>query len=82
MNLLPAFLVLTCLWTILPAQDIVAILTRNAGIAMGPGTDIGSLEPGKLADLVLIDGDPLTDCSDLLKIMMVIKEGEILLDNL
>lgn len=63
------------------AEDIIAILTRNAAVFAGLGDETGTIEPGKLADLVLIDGDPLEESQDLLNVMMVIKEGEILVDN-
>ena len=38
---------------------------------------IGTLDPGKLADLVLMDGNPLTDIHDLLKVVTTIQGGEI-----
>jgi imidazolonepropionase-like amidohydrolase len=38
---------------------------------------IGTLEPGKLADLVLMDDNPLTDIHDLLKVVTTIQGGEI-----
>jgi len=38
---------------------------------------IGTLEPDKLYDLVLIDGNPLTDINDLLKVVTMVQGGEI-----
>ena len=61
-------------------KDIVSILTRNAAIA-AVKTDRGTLEPGKLADIVVLDGDPLADVSNLLKVAMVLKGGEIVVDK-
>lgn len=44
-----------------PMQAIVAG-TRNSALALGPrGSDLGTLEKGKLADLIVVDGDPLKD---------------------
>ncbi|GAB3063368.1 amidohydrolase family protein [Stenotrophomonas tumulicola] len=43
----------------LPWADALAGLTRVPAEAMGVGGQIGSIEPGKLADLVLWEGDPL-----------------------
>jgi imidazolonepropionase-like amidohydrolase len=58
-------------------KDIVAILTRNAAAAVLRSAEIGTLEAGKLADIVVLDGDPLIDVTNLLKVRMVIKNGEI-----
>lgn len=44
---------------------------------MGPAERVGTLEPGKLADLVVIDGDPLADISAMQHIHTVIKDGEV-----
>lgn len=61
--------------------DIVAILTRNSAAALGRSKEIGTLEAGKLADIVLVDGDPLTSTDALLNVKMVIKGGEIVVDE-
>jgi imidazolonepropionase-like amidohydrolase len=42
---------------------------------------IGTLESGKLADMVLIDGNPLTDINDLMKVVVTIKSGRIVSDS-
>jgi imidazolonepropionase-like amidohydrolase len=61
-------------------RDIVQILTRNAAAAV-VRDDIGTLEPGKLADIVIVDGDPLETVTDLLNVVTVIKGGEIVADK-
>jgi imidazolonepropionase-like amidohydrolase len=43
--------------------------------------DIGTLEPGKVADIVLIDGNPLTNLNDLLDVIVTIKDGRIVADS-
>lgn len=43
--------------------------------AFGYGKDLGSLEPGKLADLDIIDGDPLSDINDTVKVSAVMVDG-------
>jgi imidazolonepropionase-like amidohydrolase len=57
--------------------DIVTILTKNAGIATMHGSEIGTLEAGKLADIVIVDGDPLLRTADLLNVVTTIKGGVV-----
>ncbi len=44
--------------------------------AVGVGNDLGSLERGKLADLVIIEGDPLQNIADTLNVAVTIKNGK------
>jgi imidazolonepropionase-like amidohydrolase len=37
---------------------------------------IGSIEAGKIADIIAVDGDPLSDISAMLRVDFVMKEGE------
>lgn len=62
-------------------KDIVSILTRNAAAAVHRSHEVGTLESGKLADLVIVSGDPLADVSNLLKVSMVIKAGEVVVEK-
>ena len=61
-------------------KDIVSILTRNAAVAILK-TDRGTLEAGKLADIVVLNGDPLANVSNLLNVAMVIKGGEVVVER-
>ena len=61
-------------------KDIVSIMTRNAAAAILK-TDRGTLEAGKLADIVVLNGDPLADPQNLLKISLVIKGGEVVVER-
>ena len=62
-------------------QDIIRILTKNAAAAIGRSDDLGTLEPGKLADIVMIDGNPLAETSDLLKVAVVVRDGRVVIDK-
>ena len=66
---------------ILSPAEVVAAVTLSAAIYVGLADEIGTLEPGKLADIVVIDGDPLSNVSDLGNVMVVIQRGKIVLDN-
>ncbi len=57
--------------------DAIRIGTFNAAVFLGKESDMGSVEEGKLADLVLLDADPLTDIKNVQKIALVIKNGRI-----
>ena len=46
--------------------------------AVGKAKDLGSVEPGKLADILVVEGNPLDDIGTTKSIRMVIKEGQIL----
>ena len=50
-------------------------MSRNAAIAIGRLDELGTVEAGKLADLVILDGDPLDDPYDLLNVRVVIQGG-------
>lgn len=60
-----------------PMQAIVAA-TKNAAEVIGQGESLGTLEPGKLADVIVVDGDPLRDISHIRRLEIVIKDGAIL----
>lgn len=57
-------------------MEVLVASTRTAARAMGR-TDIGTLEPGKLADLVVLDADPLVSVANLRRVRLVSRGGEI-----
>jgi len=62
------------------AADALICATRNGGLAMDASGDLGTLEQGKLADLILVNGDVLADVSLLAgpaNIALVMKDGVI-----
>ena len=55
----------------------LSALARNGAMAARGLKDFGTLEAGKLADIVLLTADPLADISNLRKVAVVIKEGRV-----
>jgi imidazolonepropionase-like amidohydrolase len=62
-------------------RDISKILGQGAARSTLRQDQIGTLEAGKQADLVLIDGNPLADVNDLLKAVLTVKAGRIVSDS-
>ena len=62
-------------------KDIVTILTKNAAISAIKGDQLGTLEAGKIADIVIVNGDPLAIVTSLLNVTTVIKGGEVVVDR-
>ena len=61
--------------------DIHKIIGPNAARYVGMEKAIGTLEPGKLADIILIDGDPTLNIYEMLKTKVVLKEGKVVVDK-
>jgi imidazolonepropionase-like amidohydrolase len=57
--------------------DAIRIGTLNSAIFLGRERDLGSIEEGKIADMVLLNADPLDDINNAKKIDTVIKNGEV-----
>jgi imidazolonepropionase-like amidohydrolase len=61
--------------------DIVTMITRNAARSTLKQDQIGTLEPGKLGDLVIVDGNPLADAYDLLNVVTTVKGGVVVAEK-
>jgi len=61
--------------------DIFKLMGPNTAAYIGMGDQLGTLEPGKLADIVLLDGNPLDGIHNMLKTKVVVKGGKIVVDK-
>ena len=59
-------------------MEALQTATRNPARYFGKLNDMGTLEPGKLADLVLLDANPLDDIRNTRKISLVVLRGRII----
>ena len=58
--------------------DIIVAATKNASAVMGRQAEVGTLEKGKFADLLILDADPAADIKGARKIFKVMKGGEFI----
>jgi imidazolonepropionase-like amidohydrolase len=59
----------------IPAANALQIATLNAAKVLKQDRDLGSIAPGKLADLVLVEGNPIADITDIRRGRLVMKGG-------
>lgn len=57
--------------------EVLQTATLRAAEALGEASNLGSIEAGKLADLVIVGGDPLADVRNARNVRTVIKNGEV-----
>ena len=62
-------------------RDIFALMGPNTAAYIGMSDQLGTLEPGKLADLVLVDGNPLEGIHNMLRARVVLKGGVVVVDK-
>jgi imidazolonepropionase-like amidohydrolase len=66
----------------LPTIEAIRAATTNAADLMGWSDKIGSIEPGKYADIIAVSGDPVADIGELEHVKFVMKGGVIVKNEL
>tara|TARA_Y100001933_G_scaffold201590_3_gene203143 strand:- start:2723 stop:3994 length:1272 start_codon:yes stop_codon:yes gene_type:complete len=61
----------------MPAMEAIVSATRSAAELLDQSERLGSIAPGKLADVIAVPGDPLTDTSQFGKVHFVMKNGKV-----
>jgi imidazolonepropionase-like amidohydrolase len=61
----------------MPAMQAIKAATMNAAELLGMKDQLGSIEAGKLADIVAVNGDPLSDAKVFGKVVFVMKDGVV-----
>ena len=59
----------------MPAARLITALTLTNARILGKDSDLGTVEPGKLADITVVRGDPLFDILALADVDVVVKDG-------
>jgi imidazolonepropionase-like amidohydrolase len=61
----------------MPRHDVLRVTTIFGAEAIGMGKELGSIEPGKLADLQVLDANPLDDIRNTNTVRYVMKNGRL-----
>jgi imidazolonepropionase-like amidohydrolase len=64
-----------------PPEQILTTMTRDSAAYLGRDNDLGTIAEGKLADLLIVAGNPLEDLSALRNVVVVVKDGAVLVDK-
>jgi len=66
----------------MPTLDVIRAITTNAAEMLGWQDRIGTIEPGKFADLVAVSADPIADITELERVRFVMKDGQVVKNEL
>ena len=80
-DFMPQELALMVEYGLTPMAAIVAA-TRNAAANLGLAPEIGTLEVGRIADVIVVDGDPAADISAVARVRFVMKDGRVARNDL
>jgi imidazolonepropionase-like amidohydrolase len=61
--------------------EVVEAGTKHAAYVCGQSNELGTLEIGKLADLIVVDGNPLDDLDAMDSVLYIVKDGELVFSS-
>jgi cytosine/adenosine deaminase-related metal-dependent hydrolase len=61
----------------MPLHDVLRVGTIFGAISIGLDKDLGSVEAGKLADLIVLDANPLQDITSVKRVKYVMRNGQL-----
>ena len=61
----------------IPPSHVLRMATLVPAQVLKRDNDLGTIEPGKLADFILVEGDPTTNISDIRRVVRVVKDGKV-----
>ena len=61
----------------MPAMEAIASATRSAAVLLDQWESLGSIEPGKFADIIAVPGDPREDVDEFGRVHFVMKGGQV-----
>lgn len=61
----------------IPAPEVLKIATLGAARVTRHDKDLGTIAPGKLADFILVDGDPVANIGDIRRVVLTVKDGVV-----
>lgn len=60
-----------------PAAEAIKAATSNGALVLGMGGELGRIQPGFLADIIAVEGDPVADATRLRHVVFVMKDGVV-----
>jgi imidazolonepropionase-like amidohydrolase len=64
-----------------PPLELIRMVTQAPAVGLGIGNEVGTLEPGKRADFLLLDGDPTRDVAALTRVRAVFQGGRKVVED-
>jgi imidazolonepropionase-like amidohydrolase len=61
----------------MPAIEAILTATRNAADLLGASDRVGSIQKGRFADIIAVDGDPLRNIEEMRRVRFVMKGGVV-----